>query len=104
MVCMAPNHPAARPADGYLSIEKISGTARMCLLLGRSALSVDWDTLDSQERSEVFLGLAAPPQWVRVENEPMARAVEGLQCCGYVRTGWHHCHLVYKLTEKGSEA
>jgi hypothetical protein len=95
----------ALSADGSLTVKTMPGSARMRLLLGLSVLGREWDGFDDQERMEVFMGLGTPPQWVAVEDNPAAvRTVTDLERNGYLRTGWHHGNMVYKLTSKGAEA
>jgi hypothetical protein len=53
---------------------------------------------------EVFIGLMPPPQWVGVKDNPGAlHTARELELDGYLRTGWHHGRIVYKLTSKGVE-
>ena len=57
----------------------------MCLLIGLAAQDVAWDSLDDQTQREVFIGLAAPPQWVRVDDDAAAvRTVGQLHRNGYL--------------------
>jgi hypothetical protein len=83
----------------------MTATERMDLLLGLAALDATWETLDDQERMEVFMGLTAPPQWVGItDNASAVRSINELERSGYLRIGWHHGTTVFKLTSKGIEA
>jgi hypothetical protein len=91
--------------EDVLTARTMTGAARMDLLIGLAALETTWDELMDQERMEMFMGLMPPPQWVGVKDDPAALdTARELERNGYLKTGWHHGSVVYKLTAKGVES